>query len=115
MLSSPTCSTMPIEEMASNCPSGSSRQSCTRMSILSASPASAARRRALSACGGDNVMPTTETPWLRAACSAKLPQPQPTSSTRWPSSRPSFVHTSSSFASWASSSVVAPREKIAQL
>ena len=55
----------------------------------------------------------TCTPWSRAACTAKLPQPQPTSSTRMPGSSPSFVQTSSSLVSCASSSVVAPREKIA--
>ena len=53
-------------------------------------------------------MPVTCTPWRAAACSANAPQPQPTSSTRSPSRRPSFAHTSSSFASCASSSVVAP-------
>ena len=58
-------------------------------------------------------MPVTWTPWRAAACMANAPQPQPTSSTRWPSVSPSFVHTSSFLASWASSSVVAPREKIA--
>ena len=60
-------------------------------------------------------MPVTWTPWLTAAWTAKLPQPQPTSSRRSPACSPSFVHTSSSLVSWASSSVVAPREKIAQL
>ena len=55
------------------------------------------------------------TPWCAAAWMAKLPQPQPMSSTRWPGFSSSFVQTSSSFASWASSSVVAPREKSAQL
>jgi hypothetical protein len=85
------------------------------MSTRSATPASSARRRARSACGGDSVMPVTCAPWLTAAWTAKLPQPQPTSSTRSPGRRPSFVHTSSSLVSWASSSVVAPREKIPQL
>ena len=32
----------------------------------------------------DSVMPVTWTPWLTAACTAKLPQPQPTSSRRSP-------------------------------
>ena len=58
-------------------------------------------------------MPVTCTPWRVAACTAKLPQPQPTSSTRMPGSSPSLVQTISSLASCASSSVVAPREKIA--
>ena len=40
-----------------------------------------------------------------AACITKLPQPQPTSSTRSPSASASFVQTRSSFASWASSRV----------
>ena len=57
------------------------------------------------ACAGESVMPVTCTPWRAAACSANAPQPQPTSSTRSPGCRPSFVHTSSSFASCASSSV----------
>ena len=60
-------------------------------------------------------MPTTCTPWFAAACIAKLPQPQPTSSTRWPGLSASFLQTSSSFASCASSSVVAPCENRAQL
>ena len=58
-------------------------------------------------------MPVTCTPWRVAACTAKLPQPQPTSSTRMPGSRPSFVQTISSLVSCASSSVVAPRDQIA--
>ena len=60
-------------------------------------------------------MPSTLTPCRAAACIAKLPQPQPTSSTRWPVSSASLVATSSSLVSCASSRVVAPREKIAQL
>ena len=54
------------------------------MSTRSATPASSARARARSACGPDSVMPVTWTPWLTAACTAKLPQPQPTSSRRSP-------------------------------
>ena len=41
----------------------------------------------------------------------KLPQPQPTSSTRCPGCSASLVQTSSSFASCASSSVGASRRK----
>ena len=85
----------------------------TRMSILSARPASAARERASSACGSLNVIPVTWTPYSRAACSANAPQPQPTSSTRSPGCSASFVQTRSSLVRCASSSVVAPREKIA--
>jgi hypothetical protein len=44
-------------------------------------------------------------PCASAACSAKLPHPQPTSRTRSPARTASFVHTSSSFARCASSSV----------
>ena len=58
-------------------------------------------------------MPVTCTPWRLAAWIANAPQPEPTSSTRWPRSSPSFWQISSCLASWASSSVVAPREKIA--
>ena len=47
-------------------------------------PASSARRRAVSTCGGESVMPVTWTPWRWAAWIANEPQPQPTSSTRWP-------------------------------
>ena len=54
------------------------------MSTRSATPASSARARARSACGADSVMPVTWTPWLTAAWTAKLPQPQPTSSRRSP-------------------------------
>ena len=60
-------------------------------------------------------MPVTCTPWFAAAWMAKLPQPQPMSSTRCPELSASFVQTSSSFASCASSSVVAPCENRAQL
>ncbi len=67
------------------------------------------------AWGSDSVMPVTETPCAAAAWIAKLPQPQPTSSTRWPGCSSSLVQTSSSLASCASSSVWAPREKTAQL
>ena len=81
----------------------------------SSSPCSATRSRASEAWFSDSVMPVTCTPWREAACSAKLPQPQPTSSTRSPGCSPSFVQTSSSLVSCASSSVCAPREKIAQL
>ena len=87
----------------------------TRMSTLSATPASSARRRASSACGSERVMPVTSTPRLSAAWIAKLPQPEPMSSTRWPGSSASFSQTSASLACCASSSVVAPREKRAQL
>jgi hypothetical protein len=69
--------------------------------------------RASATCGSDTVMPVTWTPYSPAACSAKLPHPQPTSSTRSPAHSLSFVHTSSSFARCAASSVWAPREKIA--
>ena len=62
----------------------------------------------------DSVIPVTCTPWRWAAWTANAPQPQPTSSTRWPARSSSLRHTISSLASWASSSVVAPREKIAQ-
>ena len=55
-----------------------------------------------------SVIPSTLTPCREAAWIAKLPQPQPTSSTRSPSCRASFLQTSSSLASWASSSVCAP-------
>ena len=58
-------------------------------------------------------MPVTCTPWRWAAWIANEPQPQPTSSTRWPRVSASFWHTSSSLVSCASSSVSAPREKIA--
>ena len=58
-------------------------------------------------------MPVTWTPCSVAACTGKLPQPQPTSSRRSPGRRPSLLHTSSSFVRCASSSVLAPREKIA--
>ena len=81
--------------------------------MRSATPASSARRFAVSTCGGESVMPVTCTPWRWAAWMANEPQPQPTSSTCIPRLRPSFWHTSSSLASWASSSVLAPREKIA--
>ena len=87
----------------------------TRMSTLSATPASSARCRPSSACGSDSVIPVTSTPRLSAAWIAKLPQPQPMSSTRSPGSSASLSQTSASFACWASSSVVAPREKNAQL
>ena len=60
-------------------------------------------------------MPVTCTEWFAAAWRAKLPQPQPMSSTRWPELSASFVQTSSSLASCAASSVVAPRENSAQL
>ena len=60
-------------------------------------------------------MPTTLAPCRVAAQSGKLPQPQPTSSTRSPSFSASLRATVSSFSSWASSRVCAPREKIAQL
>ena len=62
-----------------------------------------------------SVMPVTCTPWRLAACTDHAPQPHPTSSTRSPSRSASLVQTSSRLTSWASSSVVAPREKIAQL
>ena len=54
-------------------------------------PAAAARSRASAACGSDSVMPVTWTPCSRAAWIAKLPQPQPTSSTRSPGSSASFA------------------------
>ena len=60
-------------------------------------------------------MPVTLTPYSRAAWIAKLPQPQPTSSTRMPGSSSSLLRDRSSLVRWASSSVCAPREKIAQL
>ena len=87
----------------------------TRISTRSATPASSARCRAFSAWGGERVMPTTLAPCLVAAQSGKPPQPQPTSSTRSPSFSSSLRATVSSFSSCASSSVFAPREKIAQL
>ncbi len=87
----------------------------TRISTRSATPAASARWRAFSACGGERVMPTTLAPWRVAAQSGKLPQPQPTSSTRSPSFSASLRQTISSFSSWASSSVFAPSRKIAQL
>ena len=55
-----------------------------RISTRSATPASATSVRASSACDGDSVIPVTLTPYSRAAWIAKLPQPQPTSSTRCP-------------------------------
>ena len=58
-------------------------------------------------------MPVTCAPWCLAAWTANEPQPQPTSSTRSPSARPSLVHTSSSLAAWASSSVSAPPRQYA--
>jgi hypothetical protein len=67
------------------------------------------------ACSGDSVIPTTRAPWRDAAWIANAPQPQPTSSSVSPSCSASFVQTSSRLASCASSSVSAPREKIAQL
>ena len=87
----------------------------TRISTRSATPAAAARSRATRACGSESVIPTTSAPWRTAAWTAKLPQPQPMSRTRSPACSASFVQTISSFASWASSSAVAPREKMAQL
>ena len=65
------------------------------------------------AWGSESVIPVTWTPWRSAAWSANAPQPQPTSSTRWPGSSASLVQTSSSLVSCASSSVVAPRDQIA--
>ena len=56
-------------------------------------------------------MPTTSTPCSRAACMAKLPQPQPTSSTRMPGSSRSFLQTSSSLANWAASRLESSSEK----
>ena len=56
-------------------------------------------------------MPVTCTPCSRAACSAKLPQPQPTSSTRCPGCRASFVQTSSSLANCAASRLESSSEK----
>ncbi len=87
----------------------------TRISTRSATPASSARCRARSACGGERVMPTTLAPYLVAARSGKLPQPQPTSSTRSPSFSASLRATVSSFSSCAASSVSAPSAKKAQL
>jgi hypothetical protein len=60
----------------------------------------------------ESVMPVTCAP-REAARRVKLPQPQPTSSTRSPSPIASLSATSSSLTFWASSSVLAPREKIA--
>ena len=60
-------------------------------------------------------MPVTDTPCSRAAWIAKLPQPQPTSSTRSPARSASLVHTSSSFALCAASRLEPSREKNAQL
>ena len=60
-------------------------------------------------------MPVTFAPCSRAAWMANAPQPEPMSSTRSPSFSLSLAHTSSFFTTWASSSVFAPREKIAQL
>ncbi len=62
-----------------------------------------------------HVIPTTCAPWRAAAWIAKLPHPQPTSSTRSPAVSSSLEQTSSSLVSCASSSERAPREKIAQL
>ena len=50
-------------------------------------------------------MPTAWTPWLAAAWITKLPQPQPTSSTRSPSRSASFLQISSRLAACACSSV----------
>ena len=86
----------------------------TRMSTRSATPASSARcARALGLRLGQRDAGDVHAV-LAAAWIAKLPQPQPTSSTRSPGLQPSFVQTSSSLVSCASSSVSAPREKIAQ-
>ena len=60
-------------------------------------------------------MPVTDTPYSRAANTAKLPQPQPTSSSRSPSCSPSFAHVSSSLARCAASRLDPSREKNAQL
>jgi hypothetical protein len=49
------------------------------------------------------------TPWRAAACMAIPPPPQPKSSRRIPGESPSFRHTSSYFAAWASSSVTSGR------
>ena len=68
-------------------------------------PPSATRRRASSAWAGESVIPTARTPWRSAAWITKLPQPQPTSSTRSPSCSASLRQTSSRLASCASSRV----------
>ena len=49
-------------------------------------------------------MPTTSAPWRVAAWIAKLPQPQPTSSTRSPGVSASLRQIVSSLRSWADSS-----------
>ena len=85
----------------------------TRMSTRSATPAAAARSRASAACGSLNVIPVTWAPCSRAAWIANEPQPQPTSSTRSPGCKASFVQTSSSLVRCASSSVSAPRDQTA--
>ena len=81
----PTCSTMPIEAIASN---GSPRELApvhdADVDAVGERPPRRARSRASAACGSDSVMPVTWTPCSRAACSANAPQPQPTSSTRSP-------------------------------
>ena len=70
----------------------------TRMSTLSATPASAARSRASAAWFSDSVMPVTEAPCSRATWIENEPQPQPTSSTRSPGFSASLAAVTSSLA-----------------
>ena len=58
-------------------------------------------------------MPVTCAPCSFAAWIANAPQPEPMSRTRSPSFSRSFAQTSSFLVTCASSSVLAPREKIA--
>ena len=70
------------------------------------------RRRPLAGAArparAESVTPTARTPYVRAAWMAKVPQPQPTSSTRMPGSQPQLAATRSSLARCASSSVARP-------
>ncbi len=53
----------------------------------------------------DSVTPSAWTPYSRAACRTMPPQPQPTSSSRWPGCRSSLRATRSYFSACASSRV----------
>src|ERR1700720_1333346 len=59
--------------------------------------------------------PTTFTSYFSMARRMVAPQPQPTSSSVMPGCRPSLPSARSILASWASSSVMPPRSKYAQL
>ena len=86
MFALPTCSTMPIEAILSKGSPARSRQSMTWTSTRSPTPASSARCRAPDGLRLRERQPVARTPYSRAACTMKLPQPQPTSSSRSPPS-----------------------------